>query len=227
MLVSYVFITPDPEVDMGTVIEIADKILKEKLHLPKGYYYEWSGQFEYWKKAVENLKVIVPIVILSIVLLVWFTFNKIFETLLVPMTLSVATFDGFLLMYLLDYNISIASIAGFLALLGIAVKMGTVMVVYIQNVLKESPKNYGKEEAFEAIYHGAVKRIRPKFMTFGVILMRLLPILYGHGTGSEVMSRIATPMVGGIISTIVIVLLFIPALYAIYMDFKSKLKLRA
>ncbi|HIQ49233.1 MAG TPA: efflux RND transporter permease subunit [Aquifex aeolicus] len=226
LLVSYVFITPDPEIDMGTVIKRADKILKEKLHLPKGYYYEWSGQFEYWKKAVENLKVIVPVVILSIVLLVWFTFNKIFETFLVLMTLPVATFGGVLLMYLLNYNISIASIAGFLALLGIAAEMGIVMVVYIQNAIKELPANYSKEEAFEAIYHGAVKRIRPKFMTFSAILIGLLPIMYGHGTGSEVMSRIAAPMVGGVISTIVIVLLFIPALYAIYMDFKDKLKLR-
>jgi Cu(I)/Ag(I) efflux system membrane protein CusA/SilA len=223
LLVSYVFITPSPDVDMGTVIERSERVLKEKLKLPKGYYYEWSGQFEYWKKALENLKVIVPIVILLIVLLVWFTFNRLFETLLVLLTLPVATFGGVMLMYVLGYNISIASIAGFLALLGIAAEMGIVMVVYIQNSLLHRATELGgridtREEAFGAIYQGAVRRIRPIFMTFSAILLGLLPIMKGHGTGSEVMSRIAAPMVGGILSTFVIVLLFVPALYAIYMD---------
>ncbi len=227
MLTSYVFITPSPDVDMGTVIARAEKVLKEKLKLPKGYYYEWSGQFEYWKKALENLKVIIPIVILLIVLLVYFTFNRLFETVLVLLTLPVATFGGVLLMYLMGYNISIASIAGFLALLGIAAEMGIVMVVYIQNALLHRAVEFGgkfpnRREAFEAIYAGAVKRIRPIFMTFSAILLGLLPIMKGHGTGSEVMSRIAAPMVGGILSTFIIVLLFVPALYAIYMELTVK-----
>ncbi len=224
LLVSYVFITPDPELDMGTVIERAEKSLKENLTLPKGYFYEWSGQFEYWKEALENLKIIIPSVILMIVLLVWFTFNRFFETLLVLATLPVATFGGVLLMYILGYNVSIASIAGFLALLGIAAEMGIVMVVYIQNALKELPENHTKQEAFEAIYRGAVKRIRPKFMTFLAILFGLLPIMLGKGTGSEVMSRIAAPMVGGILSTIVIVLIMVPALYAVYVELRERLK---
>ena len=225
LLVSYVFITPDPELDMGTVIERAEKALKANLTLPKGYFYEWSGQFEYWKKALEDLKIIIPSVILMIILLVWFTFNRFFETLLVLATLPVATFGGVLLMYILGYNVSIASIAGFLALLGIAAEMGIVMVVYIQNALKELPENHTKREAFEAIYRGAVKRIRPKFMTFLAILFGLLPIMLGKGTGSEVMSRIAAPMVGGILSTIVIVLIMVPALYAVYVELKERLKL--
>ncbi len=227
LLTSYVFITPSPDVDMGTVIARAEKVLKEKLKLPKGYYYEWSGQFEYWKKALENLKVIIPIVILLIILLVYFTFNKLFETILVLLTLPVATFGGVLLMYLLGYNISIASIAGFLALLGIAAEMGIVMVVYIQNSLVHRAMELGgkihnREEAFKAIYSGAVQRIRPIFMTFSAILLGLLPIMRGHGTGSEVMSRIAAPMVGGILSTFTIVLLFVPALYAIYMEIATR-----
>ncbi len=227
LLTSYVFMTPNPDTDMGTVIERAEKVLQEKLQLPKGYYYEWSGQFEYWKKALENLKVIIPIVILLIVLLVWFTFNKLFETILVLLTLPVATFGGVMLMYILDYNISVASIAGFLALLGIAAEMGIVMVVYIQNSLIHTAMRHGgrihdKKEAFEAIYRGAVKRIRPKFMTFSAILLGLLPIMRAHGTGSEVMSRIAAPMVGGILSTFIIVLVFVPALYAIYMEWTTR-----
>jgi Cu(I)/Ag(I) efflux system membrane protein CusA/SilA len=227
LLTSYVFITPDPKLDMGTVISRAEKVLQEKLKLPKGYYYEWSGQFEYWKKALENLKVIIPIVILLIILLVYFTFNRLFETILVLLTLPVATFGGVLLMYILGYNISIASIAGFLALLGIAAEMGIVMVVYIQNSLLHRAVERGgripsREEAFEAIYSGAVKRIRPIFMTFSAILLGLLPIMSGHGTGSEVMSRIAAPMVGGILSTFIIVLLFVPALYAIYMEWTTR-----
>jgi len=229
LLTSYVFITPDPDTDMGTVIKRAEKVLAEKLHLPKGYYYEWSGQFEYWKKALENLKVIIPLVILLIVLLVYFTFSKLFETVLVLLTLPVATFGGVLLMYVLDYNVSIASIAGFLALLGIAAEMGIVMVVYINNSMTRRAIESGgairsKEEAFEAIYHGAVKRIRPIFMTFSAILLGLIPILKGHGTGSEVMSRIAAPMVGGILSTFIIVLLFVPAFYAIYVELSFRNK---
>jgi len=129
----------------------------------------------------------------------------------------------------MGYNISIASIAGFLALLGIAAEMGIVMVVYIQNSLLHRAVEFGgripnRREAFEAIYTGAVKRIRPIFMTFSAILLGLLPIMKGHGTGSEVMSRIAAPMVGGILSTFVIVLLFVPALYAIYMELTSREK---
>ena len=231
LLTSYVFITPSPDTDMGTVIARAEKVLKESLELPKGYYYEWSGQFEYWKKALENLKVIIPVVILMIILLVYFTFNKLFETFLVLLTLPIATFGGVLLMYILDYNISIASIAGFLALLGIAAEMGIVMVVYIQNALlhhatEEGGRLKSKQDAFEAIYEGAVKRIRPISMTFSAILLGLIPIMMGHGTGGEVMSRIAAPMVGGVLSTFVIVLLFVPALYAIYVEIVMRKKLR-
>jgi len=217
LLTSYVFITPSPDVDMGTVVERSEEALKEKLKLPKGYYYEWSGQFEYWKKTMENLKMVVPAVLISIVILVWFTFNKLFETLLVLLTLPAAMFGGIVLMYLLGYNISVASIAGFLALLGIAAEMGIVMVVYIQNSLRETSK-----DIFEAIYSGAVKRIRPKFMTFSTILIGLLPVMREEGTGSEVMSRIAAPMVGGILSTLITVLLLVPALYAIYVEWRMR-----
>ncbi len=221
LLISYVYITPEPDADIGGLIEKADKILKEKLELPPGYYYEWSGQYEYWKKALENLQVIIPVVILSIVLLVYFTFNRFFETFIVLLTLPIATFGGFLLMYIMDYNISIASIAGFLALLGIAAEMGIVMVAYIKHALEEWEKEgkvKSKENLFEAMYFGAVKRIRPKSMTILAILIGLIPIFIGKGTGSEVMSRIAAPMVGGVISTFVIVLFIIPSLYAIYLE---------
>ncbi len=209
LLVAYIYITPKPGSDLLKIIEEGNRRIQESVSLPAGYYYEWSGQFEYYKKAMEDLKVIIPLVLLSVVLLVYLSLGKLFETLLVLFILPSSLFGGFFLMYLLDYKLSVASIAGFLALLGISAEMGIVMVVYIMKALEEDK---GKN-LYQAIYEGAVKRIRPKSMTMLTIVAGLLPAVYLQGTGAEVISRIALPMLGGVISSFLTALFIVPALY--------------
>lgn len=206
LLVSYVYITPKPDADIGKIVEESEKIIKEKVNLPNGYYYQWSGQWEYWQNAINDLKVIIPIVLILIVILVYISLSKMFETFLIIFTLPSSIFGGLVLMYLLDLKLSLASIAGFLALLGIAAEMGIIMIVYIVKALEE-----GKE-----IYDGAVKRIRPKAMTMITIVVGLLPAVFLKGTGSEVLSKIAIPMFGGVITSFITSLFLIPAIYTIF-----------
>ncbi|MCS6958332.1 MAG: CusA/CzcA family heavy metal efflux RND transporter [Aquificaceae bacterium] len=208
MLVTYLYITPKPGADMGKILEEGEMRIKERVELPQGYYYRWSGQFEYWQEAIEDLKVIVPMVLASIVLLVYMSLGRLFETLLVLLTLPSSLLGGFLLMYLFDYKLSIASVAGFLALLGIAAEMGIVMVVYIMKAVEKGDKSF-----MEAVYEGAVKRIRPKSMTTLTIVAGLLPAIYLEGTGQEVISKIALPMLGGVLSSLLTALFIMPALY--------------
>ncbi|QWK19308.1 MAG: CusA/CzcA family heavy metal efflux RND transporter [Hydrogenobacter thermophilus] len=211
LLTAYVYITPKPGADMGKVLQEGERRIKESVKLPSGYYYQWSGQFEYWQKALEDLKLIVPLVLLLVVLLVYLSLGRVFETLLVLLTLPSSLLGGFLLMWLFGYKLSIASIAGFLALLGISAEMGIVMVVYIMKALQER----GDKAFKEAIYEGAVRRIRPKAMTVLAISAGLLPAVYLKGVGAEVISRIAMPMLGGVISSFLTALFVVPALYSL------------
>ena len=212
MPVAYVYITPKPGSDMKRIIQLAEERIKEKIELPKGYYYRWTGQFEYWQKAMEDLRIIVALVILSILLLVYLSLGRIFETFLVLFTLPSSLLGGLLLMYLFDYKLSIASIAGFLALFGIAAEMGIVIVVYIMNSLRQESR-----DIMSAVYEGAVKRIRPKTMTMLTIVAGLVPAIYLKGVGAEVISRIALPMLGGVISSFLTALFLIPALYSLFL----------
>jgi len=210
LLTAYVYITPKLGIDLEKIVKDGERRIKERINLPTGYYYQWSGQFEYYQKAMHDLRLIVPLVLLLIVVLVYLSLGKLFETFLVLLTLPSSLLGGFLLMYLLDYKLSLASIAGFLALLGIAAEMGIVMVVYIMKSLEE-----GKDKSFEeAIYEGAVKRIRPKAMTMLAIVAGLLPAVYLKGVGAEVISRIALPMLGGVVSAFLTALFILPALYS-------------
>ncbi len=211
LLTAYVYITPKPGADMGKVLQEGERRIKESVKLPSGYYYQWSGQFEYWQKALQDLKLIVPLVLLLVVLLVYLSLGRVFETLLVLLTLPSSLLGGFLFMWLFGYRLSIASIAGFLALLGISAEMGIVMVVYIMKALQER----GDKVFKEAIYEGAVRRIRPKAMTVLAISAGLLPAVYLKGVGAEVISRIAMPMLGGVISSFLTALFVVPALYSL------------
>lgn len=211
MLVSYVYITPKPGVDMEKIVKEGNERMLKSVSFPEGYYYVWSGQFEYWQRTVEDLRIIIPIVLLIIVVLVYFSLGNVFETFLVLFTLPSSLLGGFLLMYVFNYKLSVASIAGFLALLGIAAEMGIIMVIYI----KKSLERKGNKSFQEAIYEGAVMRIRPKSMTFLTIVLGLLPAIFIKGTGWEVISRIALPMLGGIVSSFLTALFLIPALYSI------------
>lgn len=212
LFVSYVYITPKKDADIIKIIQSANERIDKEVKFPSGYFYQWSGQYEYWQKAIEDLKLIIPLVLVSILILIYLSLERFFETLLVISTLPVSVFGGFLLMYLLGYKLSLASISGFLALLGIAAEMGIVMVIYIINSLKNLGPN---QNITTAIYDGAVKRIRPKSMTMITILASLIPAVFLKGTGSEVISSIAVPMLGGVITSFIASLFLIPALYSL------------
>ncbi len=217
LYVGYVLITPKPDADMDRIVREGDRLIKESVDFPEGYYYAWSGQYEYWKKAKERLSLIVPAVLLIIFILIYLSFGSLRETLLVIFVLPACVFGGFLMMKLMGYKISLASIAGFLALLGISAEMVIVMLVYMINSVEER----GREDLESALYEGAVKRIRPKAMTMITILAGLVPAVFFGGVGSEVMSRIALPMLGGVISSFFVALLCVPALYYLSLRISS------
>ena len=209
LYVGYVLITPKPDADVEKIVEEGNRLIRANVSFPEGYYYTWSGQYEYWQKAKEKLIIIIPAVLITIFILIYLTFGRMLETFVVVFTLPACVFGGFLFMYLLDYKISLASIAGFLALLGVSAEMVIVMIVYMMNALKEGKFN----NLDEALYYGAVKRIRPKAMTMLTLVVGLIPASFSTGVGSEVMSRIAIPMLGGVISSFFVALVCVPAIY--------------
>lgn len=215
--VTFIYITPDPGVSAVSYKEKAKAHLAS-LKLPPGYHIEWAGQAEYLHSALKKMVWIVPTVLLLILLLIYLALKDLVPTLIVFATLPFALTGGVIYLYWLKYHMSVAVIVGFLALLGIAAETAIVMIVY----LKERVAHYRKEGRLDmphlkqAIYEGAVLRVRPKMMTVSAILAGLLPIMHGTGVGSEVMQRIAAPMIGGVISSAVLSLVVIPLLYFIY-----------
>ncbi len=217
--VTFIYITPQAGVSATEYKKEAKKLLAD-LDLPAGYYIEWAGQSEYLDSAMAKIVWIVPTVLVVILVLIYFALKEIIPTLIVFFTLPFALLGGLLYIDYLNFNMSIAVIVGFLALLGVAAETAIVMIVYLQEAVEESKekfkKNFSLKELNDAIYEGAVARVRPKLMTVFAILAGLLPIMYTHGVGSEVMQRIAAPMLGGIVSSAVLSLVIIPILYEIY-----------
>jgi copper/silver efflux system protein len=208
--------------DIGGYVAEARKAVNEKVKFPPGYYATWSGQFEAMERAIEKMKVVVPVTLLIIFLLLYLNFKRMTETLIVMLSVPFALVGGVWLMWLLGYNMSVAVAVGFIALAGVAAETGVVMLIYLDHAWEAVKKNYretGKQptaiDLYDAVMEGAVERVRPKMMTVVAIMAGLLPILWSTGTGSEVMSRIAAPMVGGMISSTVLTLGVIPALYAL------------
>ena len=223
--VTFIYITPQLGMSVVTYKEKAIKAL-ENLELPAGYYIEWAGQSEYLESAMEKIIWIIPTVLLVILVLIYFALGEMIPTLIVFFTLPFALLGGFFYVDLLGFNMSIAIIVGFLALLGVAAETAIVMIVYLKESVQESQEKYGKEfntkHLDAAIYEGAVQRVRPKLMTVFAILAGLLPIMYTQGVGSEVMQRIAAPMIGGVVSSAVLSLLLIPIFYDMYEKHKLK-----
>jgi Cu(I)/Ag(I) efflux system membrane protein CusA/SilA len=210
------------ERDIGGYVAEAKKAVAEHVKFPPGYYVTWSGQFENMEHAIEKMKVVVPITLLSIFLLLYLNFRRITETLIVMLSVPFALVGGVWLMWLLGYNVSVAVAVGFIALAGVAAETGVVMLIYLDHAweeIKAKRRAEGSEpgvtDLYAAVMEGAVERVRPKMMTVVAIMAGLLPIMWGTGTGSEVMSRIAAPMVGGMISSTVLTLAVIPAIYAL------------
>jgi Cu(I)/Ag(I) efflux system membrane protein CusA/SilA len=222
--VTYIYITPKDGISSAEYKKSAQEVLKN-IKLPDGYYMQFAGESEYLESALEKMVWIIPAVILIILILIYFALGDIAASLIVFFTLPFALLGGLIYMQLLHFSMSIAVIVGFLALLGIASESAIVMIVYLQESVKNSLEKYGKEfnaqNLKEAIYDGAIRRLRPKLMTVFAIIAGLLPIMYSEGVGSEIMQRIAAPMIGGIVSSSVLSLLIIPILYEIYIKRKT------
>lgn len=183
--------------------------------MPAGYSLSWSGQFEYLERATAKLKVVVPFTLLIIFVLLFLVFGQLDEALLIMGTLPLALIGGFWLLYGLGYNLSVAGVVGFIALAGVAAEFGVIMLLYLKQAWaeREQAGNTSLAALLEAIQEGAVQRVRPKAMTVAVILAGLIPIMWSHGTGSEVMQRIAAPMVGGMVTAPLLSLFVVPAVY--------------
>ncbi len=203
---------------LSTAVKEMQQAVAREVRLPPGYSISWSGQFEYLARAAERLKLVVPATLGIILVLLYLTFRRFSDAALIMATLPFALVGGFWLMYVLGYNMSVASAVGFIALGGVAAEIGIVMLVYLNQAVAartESGRLNDRGELDEAIVEGAALRIRAVAMTVAVIIAGLLPIMWGSGTGSEVTRRIAAPMVGGMISALLLSLLVIPAVYSL------------
>ncbi len=206
------------DVDLGNYVRTAQKVVQDKVKLPAGYSITWSGQYEYMLRAQEKLNQVIPITLAIIFLLLYLTFNRITEAALVMATLPFALIGGFWLLWWEGFNLSVAVGVGFIALAGVAAEFGVIMLVYLNNSIKqfkEENKLNNREDLIAAIMDGAVMRVRPKAMTVAVIVAGLIPIFIGTGTGSEVMQRIAAPMIGGMITAPLLSLFVMPAAYVL------------
>jgi copper/silver efflux system protein len=230
LLVAYIYVDIRDR-DIGSYVADAQRAVRDSVQFPPGYFAAWSGQFEYMERAKEKLKVVVPLTLLIIFLLLYLNFRRLTETLIVMASVPFALVGGVWLMYLLDYNMSVAVAVGFIALAGVAAETGVVMLIYLDQALAAITDQRRAErqrvtlaDLHEAVMQGAVQRVRPKMMTVFAIIAGLLPIMWGSGTGSEVMRRIAAPMVGGMVSATVLTLIVIPAIYALVKEFEIRRK---
>ena len=201
--------------DLRSAVQDMQKAVSAKVKLPPGYSVSWSGQFEFLERATAKLKVVVPFTLLIIFVLLYLTFGAFDEALLIMATLPFALVGGIWLLYLLSYNLSVAGAVGFIALAGVSAEFGVIMLLYLKQAWGEriDKGQVSVDDLLDAIRDGAVLRVRPKAMTVAVILAGLLPIMWGAGTGSEVMQRIAAPMVGGMITAPLLSMFVIPAAY--------------
>jgi Cu(I)/Ag(I) efflux system membrane protein CusA/SilA len=222
------------ERDIGSYVRDAKKAVAEQVTFPSGYYVTWSGQFENMERAIEKMKVVIPVTLLIIFLLLYLNFRRITETLIVMLSVPFALVGGIWLMWALDYNLSVAVAVGFIALAGVAAETGVIMLIYLDHAWQDikdecrlANRTPTVTDLYAAVMEGAVERVRPKMMTVVAIMAGLLPIMWGTGTGSEVMSRIAAPMVGGMISSTVLTLAVIPAIYALVKQWRLSRRLES
>jgi len=211
--------------DIGGYVRDAQQAVRENVTFPPGMYVAWSGQFEYLERAADKLKIVVPLTLLIIFVLLYFSLKRGAETLIVMLSVPFSLVGGVWTLWALDYNLSVAVAVGFIALAGVAAETGVVMIVYIQNAWRDTVERLRAEgraptraDLHAAVVHGAVERVRPKVMTVVTTMAALGPIMWSTGTGSEVMRRIAAPMVGGMVSSTILTLFVIPAIYALVLQ---------
>jgi Cu(I)/Ag(I) efflux system membrane protein CusA/SilA len=213
-------------IDVGTYVKTAQNTVREKIQLPPGYSIVWSGQYEYMVRAQKRLMIVVPLTLIIIFLLLYFNFKNVTESVIVMLSVPFSLTGGLWLMYLLGYNMSVAVGVGFIALAGVATEIGVVLLVYLDQSFKKFKNqhgvNFNKKHLNEAIEEGSALRVRPIMMTVVAIMAGLMPIMWSHGTGSEVMKRIAAPMVGGMVSATILTLIVVPAIYGLWKGWKLK-----
>jgi Cu(I)/Ag(I) efflux system membrane protein CusA/SilA len=206
-------------VDVGTYVESARKIVEEQVDVPAGYTITWSGQYEYMQRAQQRLMYVIPLTIVIIFVIIYINTQSIIKTAIVFLAVPFSLVGAIWLIYLLGYNMSIAVWVGIIALAGLDAETGVVMLLYLDQAYEKFRKGgllRTRHDLADAIYEGAVKRVRPKVMTISVIVAGLLPIMWSHGSGADVMKRIATPMVGGVITSGVMELLIYPIIFYLW-----------
>ncbi|OAN74997.1 cation transporter [Sulfitobacter sp. EhC04] len=213
--------------DLGGYVAEAQAAVATSVTLPPGYSLGWSGQFEYLERAKQRLATVVPLTLALIFLLLYLNFRRLTETLIVMLSLPFALVGGIWLMWFMGFNMSVAVAVGFIALAGVAAETGVIMLIYLDQALNEARdradgRDLTRDELYAAIMVGAVDRVRPKMMTVVAIMAGLMPILWAHGTGSEIMQRIAVPMIGGMVSSTLLTLIVIPAVYGIIKGWSLK-----
>jgi Cu(I)/Ag(I) efflux system membrane protein CusA/SilA len=205
--------------DIGSYVEEAKRKVAEQVQIPTGYTLFWSGQYEYMQRAKERLIYVVPLTILIIFVLLYLNFQSVAKSLIVLLSVPFSLVGSFWLLYLLGYNLSVAVWVGIIALAGVAAETGVVMIVYLDEVYERRLREGSMstlEDLYEAIIEGAVQRVRPKMMTVTAIIAGLLPIMWSHGTGADMMKRIAAPMIGGMVTSTILTLAVIPAIYVLW-----------
>jgi copper/silver efflux system protein len=207
--------------DIGSYVGEAQRAVDRMVTLPPGYTVVWSGQYEYMQRAKEKMKLVIPATLAIIFLLLYFNFRSVGETVIVMLSLPFALVGGIWFVWALGYNWSVAVAIGFIALAGVAAETGVVMLIYLDHAWQARTTD-GRlptlRDLYDAVMEGAVERVRPKMMTVTAIMAGLLPILWGQGAGASVMKRIAAPMVGGMLSSTVLTLLVIPAVYSLWKE---------
>ena len=211
-------------IDIGTYVQMAQRAVREaiaggKIQLQSGYSIFWSGQYEYMLRAKQRLAIVIPFTLLIIVLIIYLNTKSAIKTSIVMLAVPFSLVGAFWMIYLLGFNLSVAVWVGIIALAGLDAETGVVMLLYLDLAYEQWIKNGKMSTAAhlrDAIYHGAVKRVRPKAMTATVIIAGLLPIVWSHGAGADVMKRIATPMIGGVVTSTLMELLVYPAIYYVW-----------
>jgi Cu(I)/Ag(I) efflux system membrane protein CusA/SilA len=205
--------------DLSSYVEQVQRLIRERVTLPPGYSLLWGGQFQYLDRAKARLKIVVPVTIFLIFVLLYLNFRSVARSLIVLLSVPFGVVGGVVLLYLLHYHLSVAVWVGIIALAGVAAETGVVMIIFLDEAYERRQREgrlCSMADLREAIIEGAVQRVRPKMMTASAILIGLLPIMWSHGAGADVMKRIAAPMIGGMVSSTILTLLFIPAVYALW-----------
>jgi Cu(I)/Ag(I) efflux system membrane protein CusA/SilA len=226
-LAGYVFIDYKGR-DIGGYVKRLKRIVAQKVQLPPGYHLVWSGQYEFMERAAERLKIVIPLTLLIVFILLYFNMAHAGKVFIVLLAVPFSLIGAFWYIYLLGYNLSVAVWVGIIALAGVDAETGVIMLLYLDQAY-EKWKGQGKmrslQELHEAIREGAVKRVRPKMMTVMAIIMGLLPIMWSHGAGADVMKRIAAPMIGGIVTSFILELVLYPVIFQIWRGREIKRRL--